>query len=71
MDRRSPARKAAGLLFTSLALWSAAAAAAPGDPLGPPFSVNLYQSDAERPGGVIAALRASRSSGAAPTATPG
>jgi hypothetical protein len=54
MDRHNPACKAASLLFTSLTLWSAAAAAAPGDPLGPPFSVNLYQSDAERPGGVIA-----------------
>lgn len=54
MERRNPARKAAGLLFASLALWSAALAAAPGDPLGPPFSVNLYQSDTERPRGAIA-----------------
>ncbi|AXQ30010.1 hypothetical protein D0B54_15600 [Solimonas sp. K1W22B-7] len=54
MDRRSPARKAAGLLFTSLALWSAAAAAAPGDPLGPPFTVNVYQADTEQPAAVVA-----------------
>lgn len=49
MDRRSPARKTAGLLFTSLAFCSAVAIAAPGDPLGPPQTVNVVQSDQQVP----------------------
>ena len=48
MDNRSPARKAAGLLFTCLAAWTATIAAAPGDPLGPAFDVTNYRPGYER-----------------------
>ncbi|HEY0914974.1 MAG TPA: hypothetical protein VGE22_08900 [Solimonas sp.] len=53
MDLCSPARKAAGLLLTSFALWTAAAVAAPGDPLGPPATVSLQPGQTE-PNDVIA-----------------
>ncbi|MDM4769522.1 hypothetical protein [Solimonas sp. SE-A11] len=56
MEQHHPARKAAVALLMGLALWSTAALAAPGDPLGPPLAVNTYQAGAER----ITALAASQ-----------
>lgn len=50
MDRLF-SRLAGSLALLSL---SAAVTAAPGDPLGPPFTVNVYQADNERPLAVIA-----------------